>query len=138
MAAGATVVIQVADGNDRQINNGKIAPDRQQILPGVVDHPLAGQMLRIDLVRVQNKIGSVHMSDQTNARTLSRRQFGIMVAAGAASTALVGQEVQPQNASSARLAPGSFRQPLVPDTLAFDGPLEFTRRDVAPRVHPFP
>jgi hypothetical protein len=78
------------------------------------------------------------MSDQINARTLSRRQFGIMVAAGAASTALVGQEVQPPNASSTRLAPGSFRQPLVPDTPAFDGPLEFTRREVAPRVHPFP
>ena len=78
------------------------------------------------------------MSDQTNARTLSRRQFGVMVAAGAAATALVGQEVQQPNAASTRLAPGSFRQPLVPDTPAFDGPLEFTRRDVAPKVQPFP
>ena len=55
VAAGATVVIRVADGNDRQIDNGKIAPDRQQIIPGVVDHPLAGQMLRIDVVRVKTK-----------------------------------------------------------------------------------
>jgi hypothetical protein len=55
VAAGATVVIRVADGNDRQIDNGKIAPDRQQIIPGVVDHPLAGQMLRLDVVRVKTK-----------------------------------------------------------------------------------
>lgn len=55
VAAGATVVIRVADGNDRQIDNGKIAPDRQQTIPGVVDHPLAGQMLRIDVLRVKTK-----------------------------------------------------------------------------------
>lgn len=53
VAAGATVVVRVIDGNDRQIDNGKIAPNRQQIIAGVVDHPLAGQMLRIDLVRVK-------------------------------------------------------------------------------------
>ena len=44
------------------------------------------------------------MSDQTNARTLSRRQFGVMVVAGAAATAVVGQEVQQPNAASTRLA----------------------------------
>ncbi|HJT71436.1 MAG TPA: hypothetical protein VJ731_14650 [Terriglobales bacterium] len=55
VAASASVVIQVIDGNDRQIDNAKNAPDRQQIIPGVVDHPLAGQMLRIDLVRVRKK-----------------------------------------------------------------------------------
>jgi hypothetical protein len=55
VAAGATVVIRVADGNDRQIDNGKTAPDRQQIIPGVVDHPLPGQMLRIEVVRVKTK-----------------------------------------------------------------------------------
>jgi len=78
------------------------------------------------------------MSDQTNPRTLSRRHFGVLVAAGAAATALVGQEVQQPNAASTRVAPGSFLRPLVPDTLTFDGPLEFTRRDVAARVQPFP
>ena len=55
VAAGATVVIRVADGNDRQIDNDKIAPDRQQIIAGVVDHPLAGQMLRIDVLRVRTR-----------------------------------------------------------------------------------
>ena len=55
VAAGATVVIRVADGNDRQIDNGKVGPDRQQIMRGVVDHALAGQMLRIDVVGVKTK-----------------------------------------------------------------------------------
>src|ERR1700731_4073283 len=48
------------------------------------------------------------MSDPTNARTLSRRQFGVLAAAGAAATALVGQEIQQPNVAPTRLAPGSF------------------------------
>jgi len=52
VAAGATVTVRVVDGNDREIDNGKNTPDRQQILAGVVDQPLAGQMVRIDVVRV--------------------------------------------------------------------------------------
>ena len=78
------------------------------------------------------------MSDQTKASALTRRRFGVLAAAGAAATALVGQEVQQPNFSPTPLAPGSFQRPLVPDTPAFDGPLEFTRREVAPRVQPFP
>jgi hypothetical protein len=54
VAAGATVVVRVIDGNDRQIDNGKTTgPDRQQIIPGVVDKPLEGQMLRLDVVSVK-------------------------------------------------------------------------------------
>ena len=53
VAAGATVVVRVVDGNDRQIDNGKPGPDRQQIIAGVVDQPRAGQMLRLDVVRVR-------------------------------------------------------------------------------------
>lgn len=52
VAAGAIVVVRVIDGNDRQIDNGKTGPDRQQIIQGVVDKPLAGQMLRLDVVSV--------------------------------------------------------------------------------------
>jgi hypothetical protein len=55
VAAGATIIIRVTDGNDRQIDNGKTAPDRQQIIAGIVDQPLAGQMLRLDIVRVKAK-----------------------------------------------------------------------------------
>ncbi len=55
VAAGATVTIRVIDGNDREIDNAKNAPDRQQIITGVVDHALAGQMLRIDVVRVSKR-----------------------------------------------------------------------------------
>jgi hypothetical protein len=53
VAAGATVVIGVIDGNDRQIDNGKTGPDRQQIIEGVVNKPLAGQMLRLDVTGVR-------------------------------------------------------------------------------------
>jgi len=54
-AADANIVIRVTDGNDREIDNGKTAPDRQQIIPGVVDHPLPGQMLRLDVLHVKTK-----------------------------------------------------------------------------------
>ncbi|HKT46090.1 MAG TPA: hypothetical protein VJP87_01075 [Candidatus Acidoferrales bacterium] len=53
VAANATVAIRVIDGNDRQIDNAKNGPDRQQIIAGVVDHPLAGQMLRLDVLTVK-------------------------------------------------------------------------------------
>jgi hypothetical protein len=55
MAAGATVVVRVVDGNDRQIDNAEVdenRKDRLQIIKGVTDKPLAGQMLRLDVVRV--------------------------------------------------------------------------------------
>ena len=53
VAAGATVTIQVIDGNDRQIDNGATGhPDRQQLIEGVTNTPLPGQMLRLDVVRV--------------------------------------------------------------------------------------
>src|ERR1041385_5757171 len=78
------------------------------------------------------------MNDQKKESTLTRRRFGLLVAAGAAAPAFVAPEVQQPKAALTRLAPGSFQRPLVPDTPAFDGLLEFTRRDVAPRVQPFP
>jgi hypothetical protein len=54
VAGGANVVVRVIDGNDRQIDNGKTTgPDRQQVIPGVVDKPMEGQMLRLDVKRVQ-------------------------------------------------------------------------------------
>lgn len=53
VAAGAAVVVRVIDGNDRQIDNSKSGrPDRLQIIKGLVDTPLAGQMVRLDVVRV--------------------------------------------------------------------------------------
>jgi hypothetical protein len=54
IAAGATVLVQVIDSNDRQIDNGAMGkPDRQQVIDGVNDAPLAGQQLRLDVVRVK-------------------------------------------------------------------------------------
>jgi len=40
--------------------------------------------------------------------------------------------------SSNRPAPGTWTRPLVPDTPAFPGPLEFSRKPVAPGAEPFP
>jgi hypothetical protein len=54
VAAGATVLVQVIDSNDREIDNGAQGkPDRQQIIAGVSDMPLGGQQLRLDVVRVK-------------------------------------------------------------------------------------
>ena len=56
VAGGASVVVRVVDGNDRQIDNSEPdRTDRQQIIKGVVDKPLAGQMLRIDVLSVTAK-----------------------------------------------------------------------------------
>jgi hypothetical protein len=53
VAGGAAVVIRVVDGNDRQMDNSETGrPDRLQIIKGVVDKPLDGQMLRIDVIQV--------------------------------------------------------------------------------------
>jgi hypothetical protein len=53
MAAGATVTVRVIDGNDRQMDNTEPGlADRMQIIEGVTDKPLDGQMLRLDVMRV--------------------------------------------------------------------------------------
>ena len=53
VAGGAAVVVRVVDGNDRQIDNSEPGrPDRLQIIKGVVDRPLDGQMLRLDVINV--------------------------------------------------------------------------------------
>lgn len=53
MATGATVIVRVIDGNDRQIDNAEPGrADRLQIIKGLSDTPLAGQMLRLDVIRV--------------------------------------------------------------------------------------
>ena len=50
--------MRTIDANDREIDNGaKGKPDRQQVLEGVTDAPQAGQMLRLDVVRVTQRGG---------------------------------------------------------------------------------
>ena len=50
---GSAVVVRVVDGNDRQIDNGKPGlPDRRQTIGGVVDRPLDGQLLHLDVINV--------------------------------------------------------------------------------------
>jgi hypothetical protein len=54
IAAGATVTVRVVDGNDRQMDNAEEGlADRRQIIEGVTDTPLPGQMLRIDVLGVR-------------------------------------------------------------------------------------
>jgi hypothetical protein len=52
MAGGATVTVRVIDGNDRQMDNLEEGrADRRQIIEGVTDKPLDGQMLRLDVLK---------------------------------------------------------------------------------------
>ena len=51
VTGGATVTLEVIDGNDRQIDNGaKGLPDRQQVIEGVTKRPPSGQMARLDFM----------------------------------------------------------------------------------------
>jgi hypothetical protein len=53
VAGGAEVAVRVIDGNDRQIDNSEPGKtDRMQIIKGVVESPLPGQMLRLDVMRL--------------------------------------------------------------------------------------
>jgi len=56
VSGGANVVVRVVDGNDRQMDNNEPGrPDRMQLIKGVTDKVLDGQMLRIDVVSVRLK-----------------------------------------------------------------------------------
>ncbi|HTM38178.1 MAG TPA: hypothetical protein VL156_15615 [Terriglobales bacterium] len=68
VATGATIVVQVSDGNDREIDNGKKGPDRQQVFEGVADSPLSGQMLRLDVVSVKERNGHIANSASRSDR----------------------------------------------------------------------
>ena len=58
VTGGSPVVVRVIDGNDRQIDNAEQGPaDRMQIIKGVADKPLAGQMLRLDVLGVRLRKG---------------------------------------------------------------------------------
>jgi hypothetical protein len=49
----AEVRVRVEDANDRQIDNGYVGnPDRQQLLEGVTDEVVDGQVLRLDVLDV--------------------------------------------------------------------------------------
>ena len=49
----AAVKVRVVDANDRQIDNGYVGnPDRQQLIDGVTDEVVDGQVLRLDVLEV--------------------------------------------------------------------------------------
>jgi len=77
------------------------------------------------------------MIEKQTPSGVSRRAFGAALAtAGAAGARLLAQTA-PQ-APQAPPAPGNFQRPIAPDTPAFEGKLEFTRKPVAPKAEPFP
>jgi hypothetical protein len=56
MAAGASVTVRVIDGNNRQMDNSEQGrPDRLQIIKGLSETPLAGQMIRLEVLRVASR-----------------------------------------------------------------------------------
>jgi hypothetical protein len=56
VSSGANVVVRVVDGNDRQMDNNEAGlPDRMQLIKGVTDKVMDGQMLRIDVISVMRK-----------------------------------------------------------------------------------
>jgi DUF1680 family protein len=65
--------------------------------------------------------------------TISRRGFGAVVAGAAA--AVTGRAQQPATTVP---APSLPNRPLVPDTAAFEGPLEFAWKRTTQRAEPFP
>jgi len=56
VAGGASVVVRVVDGNDRQMDNNKPGlADRMQLIKGVTDKVMDGQVLRLDVISVMLK-----------------------------------------------------------------------------------
>jgi hypothetical protein len=56
VSSGANVVVRVVDGNDRQMDNNEPGlADRMQLIKGVTDKVMDGQMLRIDVISVMLK-----------------------------------------------------------------------------------
>src|SRR4051812_4573155 len=76
------------------------------------------------------------MNDRGSSASFTRRALGALLAgtSGAAPT-LLAQDNQ-QNPGQ-RPAPGSWPRPLVPDTPAFEGALEYRRSDIEPKAVPF-
>lgn len=53
---GSPIVVRVEDSNDRQIDNGYVgAADRQQVIEGVTQGVVNGQVLRLDVIGVAER-----------------------------------------------------------------------------------
>jgi hypothetical protein len=56
VAGGAKVTVGATDGNDREIDNAEMGiADRRQLIDGVTDMVMDGQMVRLDVVKVEEK-----------------------------------------------------------------------------------
>src|SRR5713101_6768211 len=78
------------------------------------------------------------MSKKRNSKTVSRRTFTALLAgAGIATPALMAQQ-NPAPASAPNPNTSQQRRGTLPDVPPFQGPIEFTRKDVAAKAVPFP
>ncbi len=68
------------------------------------------------------------MENTRESNSISRRSFGALLAA----QGVVGAQTE------TRPAVGTWRRPLVADTPAFEGPIEYTRGRIEPKAEPFP
>jgi hypothetical protein len=79
------------------------------------------------------------MAVDNSSCVVSRRRFGALVTASAAALASApAADAAPQQQNAAPPAPGNFQRPMLPETAAFEGPLEFRRRDFPLKAEPFP
>jgi DUF1680 family protein len=75
------------------------------------------------------------MSDSGHSE-ITRRDLGLLLAGASGAVATVLAQDNPQNPGQ-RPAPGNWSRPLVPQTPAFEGPLEYRRSGVEPKAVPF-
>ncbi len=75
------------------------------------------------------------MKNEPASKSVSRREFSALIAAGGAVPLIAAEQEIP---NKERPAPGNFRRPLVPDTPVFENDLSFTRKDIAAKAEPFP
>jgi DUF1680 family protein len=78
------------------------------------------------------------MQFRTSSQGVSRRVFGATIAAGAALPAVVAQQEAPSAPATVAPDPNMGFRGTAPEVPPFSGKLEFTRKDVAPKVSPFP
>src|SRR5664279_2924411 len=72
-------------------------------------------------------------------KDLNRRGFAaVLAASGVAAPALLAQQSTPANPAAAPPQASTRRSGPRPEVPPFQAPIEFTRKDVPARVHPFP
>ena len=79
------------------------------------------------------------MSEPTESKPVSRRNFAAILAGAGTVAPLLAQQTPPATPTAGLPTQGASpqRPGRPPDILPFQGPLEFARKNVAPKVQPF-